>query len=71
LLEAVARGDDTETRALSIRLASEIIADPLVSLAHQVLAGGPHATANAIELAGRLLAGEKERTSELRPASGV
>jgi hypothetical protein len=36
-------------------MAHEVLSSPVVALAHQVLAGGPHATAKAIELAEHLL----------------
>jgi len=57
LLRAAQRGDDAEARALAMRLAHQVLAEPVIALAHEVLAGGPHAAAKAIELAERLLAG--------------
>jgi hypothetical protein len=56
LLEAVERRDEVQTRALAVKLAAEVLASPVIALAHEVLAGGPHATTKAIELAERLLA---------------
>jgi hypothetical protein len=54
LLKAIAAGDEVLTRARAVKLAAELITSPIVVLAQQVLAGGPHATARAIELAERL-----------------
>jgi hypothetical protein len=51
LLRAAQRGDESETRGLAVRLAHQVLASPAIQLAHDVLAGGPHATAKAIELA--------------------
>jgi hypothetical protein len=36
-------------------MAHEVVSSPAVALAHQVFAGGAHATAKAIELAEHLL----------------
>jgi hypothetical protein len=36
-------------------LAHQVLASPAIQLAHEVLAGGPHATAKAIALAEALL----------------
>jgi hypothetical protein len=55
LLRAAERGDEAGARALAVTVAAEVLASPVVVMAHQVLAGGPHATAKAIELAERLL----------------
>ena len=55
LLRAAARGDETETRALGVKLAAEVMAAPKVVLAHEVLASGTRATAKAVELAKRVL----------------
>jgi hypothetical protein len=55
LLEAVEQGDEVEARALAVRLAAEVLASPVIALAREVLAGGPHATAKVIELAEHLL----------------
>jgi hypothetical protein len=52
LLRPAQRGDDAEARALAMRLAHQVLAESVIALAHEVLAGGPHATAKAIELAG-------------------
>ena len=57
LLRAVERGDECETRALAVRLAHHVLASPTIQLAHEVLAGGPHATVKAIELAAALSEG--------------
>jgi hypothetical protein len=57
LLRAAERGDESETRALAVRLAHQVLASPAIQLAHEVLAGGPHATAKAIELAEALSGG--------------
>jgi len=55
LLRAAERGDEAGARALAITVAAEVLASPVVVMAHEVLAGGPHATAKAVELAERLL----------------
>ncbi len=49
LLHAVERGDESETRRLAVLIAHEVLSSPVVTLAHAVLAGGPHATARAIQ----------------------
>ncbi len=58
LLRAAERGDECETRALAVRLAHQVLASPAIQLAHDVLAGGPHATAKAIALAEALMKGK-------------
>src|SRR5262249_48307998 len=55
LLHAAEHGEDTETRALAVRLAHHVLASPAIQLAHEVLAGGEHAATKAIELAEKLL----------------
>lgn len=55
LLGAVDRGDSVAVRELAVQLAHEVLSSAGVALAHQVLAGGPHATAKAIQLAEHLL----------------
>jgi hypothetical protein len=40
-----------------VRLAHQVLASRAIQLAHEVLAGGPHATAKAIELAEALSEG--------------
>jgi integrase-like protein len=57
LLRAVKQGQEAETRALAVRLAHEVLSSRAILLAHEVLAGGPHATAKALELAESLLEG--------------
>jgi hypothetical protein len=54
LLHAVDHGDEAETRALALRLAHQVLGSPAIHLAHEVLAGGQHATTKAIELAEKL-----------------
>src|SRR5258708_25430797 len=66
LLRAAQRGDESETRALAVRLAHQVLASPAIQLAHEVLAGGPHATAKAIELAAAL----SECAAVLSPQAG-
>ena len=56
LLRAAERGDDVETRVLAVRLA-HTFSRLRRSSSHEVLAGGPHATAKAIELAEALSEG--------------
>jgi hypothetical protein len=56
LLQAAECGDEAETQSLAIRLPAELLTAPVIALAHEVLAGGPNATAKAVELAERLLA---------------
>lgn len=53
-LHVAERGDPVETRALAVRLAHEVLSAPAVTLAHELLGGGPYATAKAIELAEHL-----------------
>jgi hypothetical protein len=70
LLAAAERGDGIETRALAVGLAAEVLASPLVVLAHEILAGGPLATSKAIQLAERLLeaaSGEDGTATGVRP----
>ena len=55
LLQAVERGDESETQRWATFIAHEVLSSPIVTLAHAVLAGGPHTTARAIELAERLV----------------
>jgi hypothetical protein len=52
----VATSDEAETQRLAVRLAADLLAAPVIALAHEVLARGPNATAKAVELAERLLA---------------
>ena len=68
LLEAVAQGHDVEARALAVCLAHEVLSSPAVVLAHTVLAGGPHATAKAIELAEHLRNGASPALASLPAA---
>ena|SRR5882672_5838585 len=56
LLQAAQQGDDAEARALGMRLAHQVLAAPIIAMAHEVLAGGPRDAAKAVELAERLLA---------------
>jgi hypothetical protein len=53
-----------------VRLAHQILASPAIQLAHEVLAGGPHATAKAIELA-ESLAGADTPSLACPTAAGV
>lgn len=48
-------GKSGRVRELAVRMAHEVVSSPAVALAHQVFAGGAHATAKAIELAEHLL----------------
>jgi hypothetical protein len=57
LLREARLSDSPRTRSLGQKLAAKVLAAPAVALAHQVLAGGPHATAKAVELADHLLSG--------------
>jgi hypothetical protein len=50
-------------------MAAQVLASPVVQLAHEVLAGGPHATAKAIELAEQLLEGARAPIGAV-PAAG-
>ncbi|MDP9036755.1 MAG: hypothetical protein M3O50_18305, partial [Myxococcota bacterium] len=51
LLEAVARQDGEAAHGLAVQLAREVLSSKPVVLAGQVLAGGEHALAAAVELA--------------------
>jgi hypothetical protein len=47
-----------------------VLASPVIQLAHEVLASGPHATAKAIELAERILSGTASPVRSLPAAEG-
>ena len=70
LLRAVKQGQEAETRALAVRLAHEVLSSRAILLAHEVLAGGPHATAKALELAEAILEGNAGPIAFL-PAAGA
>jgi hypothetical protein len=53
-----------------VELAHQVLASPAIRLAHEVLAGGPHATARAIELAETLLESSGASVSVL-PMAGA
>jgi hypothetical protein len=55
LLRASAEGKQHEVRPLAIKLAIEVLALPIIALAHEVLAGRGDADGKAIELAQRLV----------------
>jgi hypothetical protein len=54
-----------------VQLAHSVLASPAIQLAHEVLAGGPHATAKAIELAERILNGAASPVSVVPGEEGA
>jgi hypothetical protein len=53
-----------------VHVAHWVLASPAIQLAHEVLAGGPHATAKAIELAERILNGAVSHEAVVPAAEG-
>jgi hypothetical protein len=54
-----------------VQLAHWVLASPAIQLAHEVLAGGPHATAKAIELAERILSGTVSQEGVVAATKGA
>jgi hypothetical protein len=69
VLREARRSDSPRAGILGEKLAAKVLASPAVSLAHQVLAGGPHAIVKATELAEHLLSSASPALACLAAAS--